>query len=79
MDLKKAVFLGGAILLLTACDRATAPDTLVREGGPAAAAKAKAKSPSPNDVGVPAGLFGDCEMGMFYREGRDSTCIPEAP
>jgi hypothetical protein len=68
MNWKKAVFLGGAVLLLAACDRATAPNALVREGGPAAAAK----TPKLKD-GVPTGLSGDCE-GYFYRVGRDSTC-----
>jgi hypothetical protein len=78
MDLKKAVFLGGAVLLLAACDRATAPNALVREGGPAAAAKAAPKSPA-TGIGNPVGLFGDCENGMFFREGRDSVCATEAP
>ena len=77
MSWKKALFLGGAVLLLAACDRATAPNALVREGGPAAAAKAKA-APSPKP-GQQNGLSGGCE-GYFVREGgADSTCTPEAP
>ena len=78
MNLKKAVFLGGAVLLLAACDRATAPDALVREGGPAAAAKAPPpKAPAKPLIGKTT-LF--CEMGYLYREGRDSSCVsPEVP
>ena len=78
MNLKMAVFLGGAVLLLAACDRATAPNALVRDGGPAAAAKAPAKSPPPRGVGI--GLMGDCEPGYWIRDTRDSTCAtPEVP
>jgi len=76
MNWKKAVFLGGAVLLLAACDRATAPNALVREGGPAAAAKAPPSKPSPK---INTGLNG-CETGYFVREGaRDSTCAADAP
>jgi hypothetical protein len=76
MNWKKAVFLGGAVLLLAACDRATAPNALVREGGPAAAAKAPT---SPKHPRTDSGLDGGCE-GYFVREGgRDSTCLVEAP
>jgi hypothetical protein len=78
MNLKKAVFLGGTVLLLAACDRATAPNALVREGGPAAAAKAPS-SPKAGP-GNRTGLLGDCEGYYLYRDGRDSTCsAPEAP
>lgn len=77
MNWKKAVFLGGAVLLLAACDRATAPNALVREGGPAAAAKAPASKPAPGPRADAD--FGGCE-GYFVREGgRDSTCTPAAP
>lgn len=81
MTLKMAVFLGGAVLLLAACDRATAPNALVREGGPAAAAKAPAKAPAPKaGIGGNVGLFGDCEPGFWVRDLRDSTCAtPEVP
>jgi hypothetical protein len=82
MDLKKAVFLGGAVLLLAACNSATAPNALVRDGGPAAVAKVQENSPPPpSAIGDPVGgLFGDCETGYLYRDGRDSSCAtPEAP
>jgi hypothetical protein len=36
MSWKKAVFLGGAVLLLAACNSATAPNASVRGGGGAA-------------------------------------------
>ena len=76
MSWKKAVFLGGAVLLLAACgESATAPNSLVRGGGPAAAAKANG-APTPK-VGNPT-LLDDCE-NAFVKWGRDTSCTAVAP
>jgi hypothetical protein len=75
MGWKKALFLGGAVVLLAACDRATAPDTQLRQGGvPAAALKAPA-SKLPR-VGT-LDLDPDLCRGYYVRSGdAEPICVP---
>jgi hypothetical protein len=76
MAWKKVIFLGGAVLLLAACDRATAPNALIREGGSLAAAKAPAAPATGTKTpGTRTTLSAGCEGSYFVREGGDSTCV----
>ena len=68
MGWKHAVFLGGAVLLLVACDRVTAPTAGVRQGPAAAAAKA-------SGGGKVRTASEDCRTGYnVHSGGTDSTC-----
>jgi hypothetical protein len=49
MGWKQTLILGGAVLLLAACDRATAPITNVRDGGAAANRTAKSSLTAPSE------------------------------
>ena len=78
MALKKALFLGGAVLLLAACSDATAPKPQLRSGGqPAAAAKAVSGSgPSTaSDPGTGGGILDDCRSGYYIRVGDQDVCV----
>jgi hypothetical protein len=63
MGWKQTVILGGAVLLLAACDRATAPIANVRDGGVGAKAHATAPTapnplPEPTEEIVPDDCLG---------------------
>lgn len=73
MAWKKALFLGGAVLLLAACSDATAPNGLQRGGS-----KAASLSSLPTNVTT----FGeasleelDCRSGYYVRSGDKDICI----
>lgn len=78
MGWKKALFLGGAVLLLAACSDATAPAPAVtRSGVPSAAAKAKgnvAPTTAPTVDPLLAPLT-DCRSGYYVRVGDKDVCI----
>lgn len=54
MGWKHTLILGGAVLLLAACDTATAPIVNVRDGGPTANFTVDPTSPSEADQPLPA-------------------------
>src|SRR5436190_5135219 len=74
MAWKKALFLGGAVLLLAACSDATAPST-PRNGSPAAADKANMVSTvAPLETLIDIG--GEtCRSGYYVRSGDRDLCI----
>ena len=73
MALKKALFLGGAVLLLAACSDATAPGNALRDGAPVAAAKAGApkRIVDPGTTTLPD----DCKSGYYVRSGDKDVCV----
>ena len=88
MSWKRAVFFGGAVLLLAACDNATAPTSpsgLTRLGGVSAAAKAKgsdASTPAVTPDSTTSGVQTDCGGGgAVVTVGLDGqllpVCLPE--
>lgn len=73
MSWKKALFLGGAVVLLAACSDATAPRPL-REG--ASAANAKAGTVARTFDSTPTVLDdGDCKSGYYVRSGDKDICV----
>lgn len=71
MAWKKALFLGGAVLLLAACSDATAPSTL-RPGG--SAANLKATQPIGAEA-LPMSTLDDCRSGYYVRSGDRDICL----
>jgi hypothetical protein len=71
MAWKKALFLGGAVLLLAACSSATAPDPQVRDGDPAAAAKTTSGSKPVIQSSVEDLIC----SGYYVRTGREDECL----
>jgi hypothetical protein len=80
MGWKKALFYGGAVLLLAACDRsATAPTSLVRVEGVQAAAKAKPAKPAAlPTLGILAAPVGPSCSQVVIRTGDVpiEVCVP---
>jgi len=81
MAWKKALFLGGAVLLLAACSDATAPKSQrARDGAPQAAVLV-----DDGDMPITKSLeFPDvesCRSGYYVRSGDKDLCIelPEFP
>lgn len=78
MAWKKALFLGGAVLLLAACSDATAPAAL-RQGASAAAAKGSTDqgsvAPTPTTVDPLLAPTTDCRSGYYVRVGDKDVCI----
>jgi hypothetical protein len=82
MAWKKALFLGGAVLLLAACSDATAPKSQrARDGAPQAAVLV-----APEDMPITKSFeFPDdveaCRSGYYVRSGDKDLCIelPEFP
>lgn len=76
MQLKKALVLGGAILLLAACSDATAPKPQLRtlDDTPAAAAKAPGKGGRTSTDGT---VNDECRSGFSIRTGDREICVPE--
>lgn len=75
MGLKKSIVFVGAVLVLAACDRATAPTgPLSAHDGPAAAAKSKiGQLPSASTMNDgDAGGGSEC---VWVRQGSDSTLV----
>jgi hypothetical protein len=87
MAWKKALFLGGAVLLLAACSDATAPKSLVRDGStPAAKLVVPVEGPALNTLDSldPAQLLDEassCRSGYYVRSGEKDVCleVPEIP
>src|SRR3954463_11639830 len=75
MSWKKALFLGGAVMLLAACSDATAPEPL-RSGAPAAAAvRIGAPAPAAPPSFAPLSIIGDdCRSGYYVRSGDRDIC-----
>lgn len=74
MTWKKALFFGGAVVLLAACDRATAPNAMMRVEGAQAAAKSPntaPKTPTTPTMSTVAGA--DC----IYVVHTGLVCVPE--
>lgn len=77
MAWKKALFLGGAVLLLAACNSATAPNSLTRDGSKAAAIRldSEAVTPLSFDVDINPSLNVDeCRSGYYVRSGDKDLC-----
>jgi|SRR3954470_4113424 hypothetical protein len=78
MAWKKALFFGGAVLLLAACSDATAPSATLRNGRPAAAAIMR---DGPTTQWAPAdGTVNDlgddlCRSGYYVRSGDRDVCV----
>lgn len=74
MAWKKALFLGGAVLLLAACSDATAPSSLQRAGSKAATLSSVPVA-EPTVGGT--SLIGDpdCRSGYYVRSGDKDVCI----
>lgn len=79
MGLKKSIVFVGAVLVLAACDRATAPTgPLSAHDGPAAAAKAKPAVQFPGATTQSAMDGGDTGGGsecVWVRGGADSVLV----
>lgn len=77
MAWKKALFLGGAVLLLAACSDATAPNSLVRDGSRAAAFRGGAPLLDPvKALDLPSLIDGpDCRSGYYVRSGDRDLCV----
>lgn len=76
--IKRVVLFAGAVLVLAACDSATAPSISRFDGG-AAAAKAKPKAGTiPNRMNALSEGCGGGVPGFFKRdgEGTDSVWVP---
>jgi len=83
---KQAFVLGGAVLLLAACDRATGPSTQLQQKDPAAAnliirLPGTTTSTSPLPTNPPPGTEDGCRSGYSVSSGRmvelSSSCIDE--
>jgi len=68
MAWKKALFLGGAVLLLAACSDATAPDALPKDSGRAAIT-------SKMGTGTAQLLDDECRSGYYVRSGDKDVCV----
>lgn len=73
MSWKKALFLGGAVVLLAACSDATAPRPL-RSGAAAAAAKS---TPITSMIDATTTIVddGECKSGYYVRSGDKDICV----
>lgn len=77
MAWKKALFLGGAVLLLAACSDATAPNSLRRTGSKAAAIKLDTdpQGLTPQSFGLEiAPSTDECRSGYYVRSGDKDVC-----
>jgi hypothetical protein len=77
MSWKQTLILGGAVLLLAACDRATAPIANAREGG-AAAKNFEFSEPTATTDTVIEKTIG-CSRGIPLNSGRteeEESCEP---
>lgn len=87
MAWKKALFLGGAVLLLAACSDAVAPNALTRDGSKAAPARLlgpgnpRTLTPANFDLDPSFTDPVDCRSGYYVRSGEKDICldIPELP
>lgn len=76
MGLKKSIVFVGAVLVLAACDRATAPTgPLSAHDGPAAAAKSKNAQQQPTASTMDDGDTGGGSECVWVRQGSDSTLV----
>jgi hypothetical protein len=87
MAWKKALFLGGAVLLLAACSDAVAPNALARDGSRSLTAKLSGPVSSPGAV-TPASYEEEllidpveCRSGYYVRSGGKDLCldVPDLP
>lgn len=72
MNWKQLLAVGGALLVLTACDQATAPQPQLRQAGQKAAASGGKNAPNTNNP--PTTLTTqtlDCRSGYSVSSGRD--------
>lgn len=81
MGIKRALFFGGAVLVLAACDSATAPtNALSRSEGPAASAqskptKSKKTTTTTTTTSGTTTTTSTCDGGFVIRQGADSVVV----
>ena len=81
MSWKKALFLGGAVMLLAACSDATAPRPMrTTNSGTAAVTSSGTISvtgtvSTGTSVDPITGLLDDCRSGYYVRSGDKDICI----
>jgi hypothetical protein len=73
MTIRRALFLGGALLVLTACSDTTAPSASAKRGGSMANTKLK---PAPTTTFTTMSTSTGCRTGYIVPGGRDSTATP---
>lgn len=71
MTIRRALFLGGAVMVLAACSDSTAPMASAKKHGSMAATK----QPAPT-VSTTTSMFGDCRTGYTVASGKDTTSVP---
>jgi hypothetical protein len=76
MSWKKALFLGGAVMLLAACSDATAP-TPLRSGAPTAAIMSGAGTATSTSDPVVNIIGDDCRSGYYVRSGDKDFCLDQ--
>lgn len=74
MAWKKALFLGGAVLLLAACSDATAPNALQKNSGRAAIMSTAAPAGLLPGDGSVQFLGEECRSGYYVRSGDKDVC-----
>lgn len=74
MSWQRAVFFGGAVLVLSACGDATAPSTLHQAGGTLNAKKAPTVTTTPTDT-TTGGKKDEC-TGVVIHVGVDGSLVP---
>ena len=80
MGWKKALIFGGAVLVLAACDRATAPTALNRTGSTAAvkgSAKDTASASSTTISNTTTTLYGPLCSGYVITSGDSTVYCPD--
>ena len=78
MSWKRAVFFGGAVLVLAACDNATAPTSpgLTRLGGVSAASRKASDAPVVTPDSTTSGVKNDCNGSVVIIVGLDEQMLP---
>ena len=84
MSWKRAVFFGGAVLVLAACDNATAPKSpsgLTRLDGVSAAVKKASDAPEVTPDSTTSGVKTECNGSIVVHTGLDgqliAVCMPD--
>ncbi len=75
MAFRKALILGGAVLLVAACSNLATSPTASMDGADASAVRATPRSPTPTTTTLSGDSTGTCRGGYSHQSGRDSTCI----
>ena len=74
--MKRLLVIGGAVMVLAACDNASTAPTLSRHNGPAASNKKFEPVAPEASTGSTGGITLIEECGYWYKDGPDSTYIP---